>query len=51
MQTVFKECKNYLLLGTSQNTDFDVPITDVTIRLAPIAKKVQFLGNDGLIVS
>lgn len=31
---MFKECKQYLRLGGSQNTDFDGQIADVTITLA-----------------
>jgi len=30
---VFKECKQYLRLGASQNTDFDGQIADATIIL------------------
>jgi hypothetical protein len=33
IEVMFKECKQYLLLGRSQNTDFDGQIADVTIVL------------------
>ena len=34
IEVLFKECKQYLSLGGSQNTDFDGQIADVTITLA-----------------
>ena len=34
IEVLFKECKQYLRLGSSQNTDFDGQIADVTITLA-----------------
>lgn len=34
IEVLFKECKQYLRLGTSQNTDFDGQIADATIVLA-----------------
>jgi len=34
IEVLFKECKQYLRLGGSQNTDFDGQIADVTITLA-----------------
>jgi hypothetical protein len=34
IEVLFKECKQYLGLGTSQNTDFDGQIADATISLA-----------------
>jgi hypothetical protein len=34
IEVLFKECKQYLRLGASQNTDFDGQIADVTITLA-----------------
>lgn len=34
IEVLFKECKQYLRLGTSQNTDFDGQIADATICLA-----------------
>lgn len=34
MHKAFKECKQYLRLGASQNTDFDGQIADATIVLA-----------------
>ena len=34
IEVMFKECKQYLRLGGSQNTDFDGQIADVTITLA-----------------
>lgn len=33
IEVMFKECKQYLLLGRSQNTDFDGQIADATIVL------------------
>ena len=33
IEVMFKECKQYLHLGSSQNTDFDGQIADVTITL------------------
>src|SRR5690606_22479505 len=34
IEVLFKECKQYLRLGGSQNTDFDGQVADVTITLA-----------------
>lgn len=34
IEVLFKECKQYLRLGSSQNTDFDGQIADATITLA-----------------
>ena len=34
IEVLFKECKQYLRLGGSQNTDFDGQIADLTITLA-----------------
>ena len=34
IEVLFKECKQYLRLGGSQNTDFDGQIADITITLA-----------------
>jgi hypothetical protein len=34
LHKLFKECKQYLRLGASQNTDFDGQIADATIVLA-----------------
>jgi hypothetical protein len=34
IEVMFKECKQYLRLGGSQNTDFDGQIADITITLA-----------------
>jgi len=34
IEVLFKECKQYLRLGASQNTDFDGQIADATIALA-----------------
>jgi len=34
IEVLFKECKQYLCLGGSQNTDFDGQVADVTITLA-----------------
>jgi len=34
IEVLFKECKQYLRLGGSQNTDFDGQIADMTITLA-----------------
>lgn len=33
IEVLFKECKQYLRLGTSQNTDFDGQIADATLTL------------------
>ena len=33
IEVLFKECKQYLQLGRSQNTDFDGQIADVTLAL------------------
>jgi hypothetical protein len=34
IEVLFKECKQYLRLGSSQNTDFDGQIADISITLA-----------------
>ena len=34
IEVLYKECKQYLRLGGSQNTDFDGQIADATITLA-----------------
>jgi hypothetical protein len=34
IETLFKECKQYLRLGCSQNTDFDGQVADMAISLA-----------------
>ncbi len=34
IEILFKECKQYLRLGSSQNTDFDGQVADITITLA-----------------
>lgn len=34
IEVLFKECKQYLRLGSGQNTDFDGQIADITITLA-----------------
>jgi len=34
IEVLFKECKQYLRLGGSQNTDFDGQVADITITLA-----------------
>ena len=34
IEVLFKECKQYLRLGCSQNTDFDGQIADATLTLA-----------------
>ena len=35
IEVLFKECKQYLSLGRSQNTDFDGQIADTTLALVP----------------